>query len=183
MQHLLHASNASAGVFTAEAFLWAVCTVRARVHAPLEGEQVALVPFADLVSPCVFAASLSPRLTISHGEVAFPSWLALPRKFQVGGPAPSQLAEGMLMLLQICGFYLPTIRLPAPLPPHFCRRSTGGRRRGGGTSSPPASLARATRWRCRRSGSWQRGRRWAWTLGRARATRRWGEEHSFHAGI
>jgi [ribulose-bisphosphate carboxylase]-lysine N-methyltransferase len=34
--------------FTWEAFLWAACTVRARSHAPLDGEDVALVPLADL---------------------------------------------------------------------------------------------------------------------------------------
>eukprot|EP00884_Botryococcus_braunii_P017311 jgi/Botrbrau1/4263/Bobra.0390s0003.1 len=36
-------------VFTYDAFLWAVSSVRARVHPPLEGELVALVPGADLV--------------------------------------------------------------------------------------------------------------------------------------
>ena len=53
LQTTLFASNPSvfpAAVFTFEDFLWAVCTVRARLHAPLEGEQAALVPFADLVS-------------------------------------------------------------------------------------------------------------------------------------
>jgi len=35
-------------VFTYENFLWAVCSVRARVHPPLEGEQLAVVPLADL---------------------------------------------------------------------------------------------------------------------------------------
>ena len=34
--------------FTLDAFLWAVATVRSRVHSPLEGEYVALVPLADL---------------------------------------------------------------------------------------------------------------------------------------
>ncbi|KAG7667185.1 putative [Fructose-bisphosphate aldolase]-lysine N-methyltransferase, chloroplastic [Nannochloris sp. 'desiccata'] len=34
--------------FTWDAFLWAACTVRARSHAPLDGEDVALVPLADL---------------------------------------------------------------------------------------------------------------------------------------
>jgi hypothetical protein len=46
-------------VFTYEAFLWAVSTVRARVHSPLEGDLVALVPGADLVSrpdPCLVLA-------------------------------------------------------------------------------------------------------------------------------
>ena len=40
--------------FTEEAFLWAVAAVRSRVHAPLEGDQIALVPLADLVRirPC-----------------------------------------------------------------------------------------------------------------------------------
>jgi hypothetical protein len=32
-------------------FLWAVATVRSRVHSPLDGEDVALVPLADLVCP------------------------------------------------------------------------------------------------------------------------------------
>ena len=38
-----------ADVFTEDAFLWAVAVVRCRVHAPLEGDQLALVPLADLV--------------------------------------------------------------------------------------------------------------------------------------
>ncbi len=37
-------------VFTQDAFLWAVATVRSRVHSPLDGDYVALVPLADLVS-------------------------------------------------------------------------------------------------------------------------------------
>lgn len=43
-------------VFTLDAFLWAVATVRSRVHSPLDGDVVALVPLADLVCllpPCV----------------------------------------------------------------------------------------------------------------------------------
>ena len=36
-------------IFTWEAFLWAACTVRARTHAPLDGEDVSLVPLADLI--------------------------------------------------------------------------------------------------------------------------------------
>ncbi|CAD7701616.1 unnamed protein product [Ostreobium quekettii] len=36
-------------VFTLEAWKWAVGTVRAQVHPPLEGESLALVPVADLV--------------------------------------------------------------------------------------------------------------------------------------
>ena len=39
----------SAEVFTEDAFLWAVAVVRCRVHAPLDGDQLALVPLADLV--------------------------------------------------------------------------------------------------------------------------------------
>lgn len=35
--------------FTWDAFLWAACTVRARTHAPLEGDEVALVPVADCI--------------------------------------------------------------------------------------------------------------------------------------
>ncbi len=38
-----------ADVFAEAAFLWAVAVVRCRVHAPLEGDQLALVPLADLV--------------------------------------------------------------------------------------------------------------------------------------
>lgn len=38
-----------ADVFTEDAFLWAVAVVRSRVHAPLDGDQLALVPLADLV--------------------------------------------------------------------------------------------------------------------------------------
>ena len=37
-------------VFTRDTFLWAVATVRSRVHSPLDGDYVALVPLADLVS-------------------------------------------------------------------------------------------------------------------------------------
>lgn len=36
-------------VFTYDAFLWASCTVRSRAHAPLDGENIALVPIADSV--------------------------------------------------------------------------------------------------------------------------------------
>ena len=35
--------------FSYDRFLWAVATLRAHVHAPLQGAQVALVPLADLV--------------------------------------------------------------------------------------------------------------------------------------
>ena len=35
-------------IFTWDAFLWAACTVRARSHAPLDGEELALVPLTDL---------------------------------------------------------------------------------------------------------------------------------------
>eukprot|EP00891_Asterochloris_glomerata_P003649 jgi/Astpho2/3649/Aster-07852 len=44
-----HPDAFPADVFTWESFLWAVATVRARIHAPLQGQQAALVPFADLV--------------------------------------------------------------------------------------------------------------------------------------
>lgn len=37
-------------IFTYDAFLWAACTVRARSHPPLDREDFALVPIADLVS-------------------------------------------------------------------------------------------------------------------------------------
>lgn len=36
-------------VYTLDGFLWAVATVRSRVHSPLDGDDVALVPLADLV--------------------------------------------------------------------------------------------------------------------------------------
>ncbi|BDA46746.1 Actin-histidine N-methyltransferase [Coccomyxa sp. Obi] len=36
-------------VYALDGFLWAVATVRSRVHSPLDGEDVALVPLADLV--------------------------------------------------------------------------------------------------------------------------------------
>ena len=39
-------------VFTEAKFLWAVAVVRCRVHAPLDGDQLALVPLADLVRQC-----------------------------------------------------------------------------------------------------------------------------------
>ena len=45
-----HSDAFPASVFTWESFLWAVATVRARIHAPLQGQQAALVPLADLVS-------------------------------------------------------------------------------------------------------------------------------------
>ena len=35
--------------FTLENFLWGVGTVRARAHAPLDGDDIALVPLADAV--------------------------------------------------------------------------------------------------------------------------------------
>lgn len=44
-------ANFPAATFSEAAFLWAVAAVRSRVHAPLEGDQLALVPLADLVSP------------------------------------------------------------------------------------------------------------------------------------
>ena len=44
-----HPDAFPASVFTWERFLWAVATVRARIHAPLQGQQAALVPLADLV--------------------------------------------------------------------------------------------------------------------------------------
>ena len=49
------------GVYTEAAFLWAVAVVRSRVHPPLEGDQLALVPLADLVrlSPFFSLASRS----------------------------------------------------------------------------------------------------------------------------
>ena len=40
--------------FSYDRFLWAVATLRARVHAPLQGAQVALVPLADLVRQHLF---------------------------------------------------------------------------------------------------------------------------------
>lgn len=44
--------------FSYERFLWAVATLRAHVHAPLQGTRVALVPLADLVStPCILCFS------------------------------------------------------------------------------------------------------------------------------
>ena len=44
-----HPDAFPANVFTWESFLWAVATVRAHIHAPLQGQQAALVPLADLV--------------------------------------------------------------------------------------------------------------------------------------
>lgn len=38
------------GVFSYHNFVWAVATVRSRLHPPLDSEQPALVPVADLVS-------------------------------------------------------------------------------------------------------------------------------------
>ena len=56
-----HPDAFPADVFTWESFLWAVATVRARIHAPLQGQQAALVPFADLVSDKVPASSCCCR--------------------------------------------------------------------------------------------------------------------------
>lgn len=39
-----------AEVYTRDAFTWAAATVRSRIHAPLDGQQLALVPLADAVS-------------------------------------------------------------------------------------------------------------------------------------
>lgn len=53
LQAALFADNPDtfpADAFGYEAFLWAACTVRARAHSPLDGEDVAMVPLADLVS-------------------------------------------------------------------------------------------------------------------------------------
>lgn len=36
-------------IFTPDNFLWAVGTVRSRVHAPLEEDKLAIVPLADAV--------------------------------------------------------------------------------------------------------------------------------------
>lgn len=37
-------------IFTFETFCWSVGNVRSRTHPPLENDQAALVPVADLVS-------------------------------------------------------------------------------------------------------------------------------------
>ncbi|GMH34132.1 hypothetical protein BSKO_01966 [Bryopsis sp. KO-2023] len=52
LQATVFASNPTIfdpSVFTFEAFCWGVGTVRARVHPPLDGNDVAMVPMADLV--------------------------------------------------------------------------------------------------------------------------------------
>ncbi len=52
LQSGLFASNPAAfpaSVFTLPRFLWAVAAVRARSHAPLEGQRIAVVPLVDLV--------------------------------------------------------------------------------------------------------------------------------------
>ena len=48
-----HREAFPAGAFSLEAFLWAVASVRSRVHPPLDGAAVALVPVADLVGTCM----------------------------------------------------------------------------------------------------------------------------------
>ncbi|KAK9801977.1 hypothetical protein WJX73_005616 [Symbiochloris irregularis] len=45
-QHQVHFA---AEAFSFDKFIWAVQTVRSRVHSPLEGKSIALVPLADLV--------------------------------------------------------------------------------------------------------------------------------------
>ena len=51
------------GQFAYSAFLWAVGNVRARVHAPLEGDSIALVPMADLVRPNSLARAVREALS------------------------------------------------------------------------------------------------------------------------
>ncbi len=46
-----HPGSFPADTFTADAFKWAAVIVRSRSHAPLEGDDLALVPLADLVCP------------------------------------------------------------------------------------------------------------------------------------
>ena len=48
--------------FTLDAFLWAVATVRSRVHSPLDGDYVAMVPLADLVRTLPFSCCQTCRL-------------------------------------------------------------------------------------------------------------------------
>lgn len=52
-----------ANVFSFDNFLWAVATLRSRVHPPLQGKQVAMVPLADLVSSCTSLQPFCRRLT------------------------------------------------------------------------------------------------------------------------
>lgn len=44
-----HRQQFGPDAFSFPKFLWAVQTMRSRVHAPLDGRNIALVPFADLV--------------------------------------------------------------------------------------------------------------------------------------
>lgn len=41
-----------AQAFNADSFAWAVATVRSKLHAPLDTDNIALVPLADAVSAC-----------------------------------------------------------------------------------------------------------------------------------
>ena len=56
--------------FTLDAFLWAVATVRSRVHSPLDGDYVAMVPLADLVRlvslPCCPMCWLLPMISTAR---------------------------------------------------------------------------------------------------------------------
>ena len=70
----LTSSGSACGSY--ERFLWAVGTVRARTHAPLDGAASALVPLADLVIVpsrnlfrCTLARGLTAELFPRHGHV------------------------------------------------------------------------------------------------------------------
>ena len=75
--------------FTLDAFLWAVATVRSRVHSPLDGEYVALVPLADLVRmllPRRCTTSPSSITYMMHVSVDLATRLCTPVISQAGGP-------------------------------------------------------------------------------------------------
>jgi hypothetical protein len=63
-----------AEVFSQEAFTWAAATVRGRIHAPLDAQQLALVPLADAVSVsqglCVKAGSMCQLMWQRNGGMA-----------------------------------------------------------------------------------------------------------------
>lgn len=61
LQQDLFASQPAAfppSVFTQESFMWAAAAVRSSTHAPLEGEDIALVPLADQVGAAVMSKDI-----------------------------------------------------------------------------------------------------------------------------
>lgn len=114
--------------FAFDAFVWAVCTVRARAHNPLDGRDFALVPVADLVSHAR-GSSCNVQWTIKQkGVMAFGREKVLAvettRAVQQGetlamdyGPLKTEgqilLDHGCLDGLQVPGTFALTVTLPS----------------------------------------------------------------------